>query len=72
VSYQQARIVHTVGERRKIKPSDLDDAHHAAAGPYYDILVTDDRAFGQALDLIPDRPFDRMTSTEFGAGYLRG
>lgn len=70
VSFRQARIVHTVGENRKITPSDLDDAYHAAAGPYYDVLVTDDRAFGYALDEMPDRPFDWMTSEKFSAAYL--
>lgn len=70
VSYQQARIVHTVGQRRRIKPSDLDDAHHAAAGPYYDVLVTDDKDFGRALDIMPNLPFEWMTSAAFTAKYL--
>lgn len=70
VSYRLARIVHTVGEGRRIEQSELDDAHHAAAGPYYDILVTDDRRFREALDLVPDLPFSWMTSADFAAKYL--
>jgi hypothetical protein len=68
--YQQARIVQTLGEGRTIKESDLADAHHAAAGPYYDILVTDDHVFGLALDLVGSRSFRWMTSAEFASKYL--
>lgn len=39
-SYQMARIVLTVGLGRKIRDSDLHDAHHYAMASYADVLVT--------------------------------
>ena len=55
MTFQLATIVFTVGDNRKIEGSDLADAHHAAAGPYYDVLITDDQRFRAALALMPVR-----------------
>lgn len=64
-SYRAARTVYTIGDGRRIKPSDLADAHHAACGAYYDILVTDDAGFIDTLELFgPRLPFTWMRSTE--------
>lgn len=52
VAIRLAKLVHVLGERRKIRDSDLADAHHVACAPYIDLLVTDDRALGQAIDLL--------------------
>lgn len=65
-SYRAARTVFTVGEGRKIKPSDLADAHHVACGAYFDVLVTDDNDLLDALDLLGARlPFTWMRGAEF-------
>lgn len=55
VATRLAKLVHVLGEGRKIRDSDLADAHHVACAPYIDVLVTDDRALGQAIDLLRDR-----------------
>jgi len=60
------RLAMTIGEGRKIDPADLADAQHVACGPYYDTLITDDKALRATLDLVRDRlPFDYMPSHEF-------
>jgi hypothetical protein len=53
MTFQLAKIVFTVGDNRKIRGSDLADAHHAAAGPYYDLMVTDDQLLRAAMALMP-------------------
>jgi hypothetical protein len=60
-----ARLTYTLGEGRKIKASDLADAHHVAAGPYFDVLVTDDKELLLTLELVPNPPFRWMTSAQF-------
>lgn len=72
LAFRQARMVQTIGERRRIQGSDLDDAFHTASGAYFDVLVTDDKAFGSALDAMSDRPFRWMRSRDFSAAYLDG
>jgi hypothetical protein len=62
------RLAMTMGEGRKIEPSDLADAQHVACGPYYDTLVTDDKALRATLDLVRDRlTFVYTSSHEFFA-----
>lgn len=55
VAIRLAKLVHILGEGRKIRDSDLADAHHVACAPYIDLLVTDDRALGQAIDVLGGR-----------------
>ena len=49
-----ARIVLTVGLGRKIRDSDLHDAHHYAMASYADVLVTQDGGFAETVRLIPN------------------
>jgi hypothetical protein len=67
VAVRLARLAQTLGEGQRIKGSDLADAHHVACGPYVEIIVTDDRAFRSALDILR-LPFRAMTSSEFFNG----
>jgi len=64
-SIRLARLTFTLGEGRKIKASDLADAHHVAAGPYFDVLVTDDKELLLTLELLRNPPFQWMTSAQF-------
>ena len=70
-SIRLARLTYTLGEGRKIKASDLADAHHVAAGPYFDVLVTDDKELLLTLELLPSPSFQWMTSAQF-VTYLMG
>lgn len=54
-----------LGENRAIKASDRIDAEHYSASTYADVLVTDDRAFTETCEMIPDRPFRIETFDEF-------
>lgn len=70
VAYRLARVVQTVGERRRIQPSDLADAYHVASGPYADVLVTDDATLRAALGLVPAvLPFAWEPSEQFEAKF---
>ncbi len=40
------------------------DRLHASAGAYYDLLVTEDKPFREALLLVPDVPFEVLTPRE--------
>lgn len=64
-----ARIPATLGEGRKIQPSDLADAHHVASGPYVDLFVTNDRELRRTIELMSCRalPFTCVDPTEFAA-----
>lgn len=69
-AYKLARLVATLGEGRKIKPSDLADAHHVACGAYIDVLVTDDAELRRTLDLIESPlPFRWESSDDFLARF---
>jgi hypothetical protein len=56
-SFRLARVKLNLGEGRSIQRSDYFDAEHYASGAYFDVLVTDDKAFRDTCALIPDRPF---------------
>lgn len=62
-----ARLTRAAGENRTVKASDNHDKLHAAAGAYYDLLVTNDAEFRATLDLIPDRPFAVVTTSELAS-----
>lgn len=64
-SFKLARIKLNLGDRRAIHPSDYVDAEHYACGAYFDVLVTDDRAFRHTADIIPDCPFAIEGHDEF-------
>ena len=53
-SYQMARIVLNVGLGRKVRDSDLHDAHHYAMASYADVLVTQDGGIAETVRLIPN------------------
>jgi hypothetical protein len=55
--FKLARIRLNLVENRAIKPSDYVDAEHYALAPYYDVRVTDDRAFTETIGLLTDCPF---------------
>lgn len=63
-----ARLVATLGEGRRIARSDLADAHIVSSGPYVDVVVTDDKALRDSLEIL-DRPlpFQCETSAKFFA-----
>lgn len=65
VSYKLARIKLNLAENRSIKESDYLDADHYSGGPYYDVLVTDDKALRETCGLIPDTPCALETFDEF-------
>jgi hypothetical protein len=69
-AYQMARVFMNVGLQRKIGPGDLHDAHHYAGACYGDVIVTDDGAFKDTLDIIPNRPIDVMSFNRFAAEVL--
>jgi hypothetical protein len=60
-----AQITRAARDGRAMKDSDLHDRLHASAGAYYDVLVTEDRQFREALRIVPDVPFEVLTSGEF-------
>ncbi len=64
-AYKMARIYLNVGEGRRIQPSDLLDAHHFVGASYAGVLVTDDRAFRETIDVIPGIAFRVLTFPEF-------
>jgi hypothetical protein len=54
-AFLMARIFLNVGLNRRIGDGDLYDAHHYASACYSQLLVTDDGAFRETCDLIPNR-----------------
>lgn len=54
-----------IRDNAKPTESDQHDFWHAAAGAYFDILVTDDRRYQKALASIEWLPFKVMTKEEF-------
>ncbi len=70
MAYRLARVVKTLGDGRRIDPSDLADAQHVSAGAYYDLLVTDDRQLTDTLELSPERfPFRWSDSAGFNMRF---
>lgn len=66
VAARLARIIFVNAERRRINASDLADAHHLAAGPYVDLIVSDDKGMRDAHSLFADRvPFKTLSSMQF-------
>ncbi len=65
VAFKLARIKLNLADSRAIKKSDYLDADHYSSGPYYDALVTDDKAFRETCNLLPDTPFAIETFGEF-------
>ncbi|MBI4932911.1 MAG: hypothetical protein HY828_03470 [Actinobacteria bacterium] len=64
---EAARLTRTAGEGRAVRASDNHDRLHAAAGAYFEVLVTDDDEFRRTLALVPDLPCVVMTPEEFDA-----
>ena len=56
-AYYMARIALNVGQNRRVSGSDVYDQRHYANAAYADLMVTDDRAFVETYNAIPDRPF---------------
>src|SRR5207249_744374 len=44
-AYRMTRMYLNVFHNRRIRPSDVIDAHHFVAGSYSDVIVTDDADF---------------------------
>jgi hypothetical protein len=55
-AFKMARLARSLGEGRAIKRGDYMDAEHAAAGAYFDVLVTDDQELRETCVLL-DPPF---------------
>lgn len=64
-SVTAARATRVAGENRSVKASDNHDRLHAAAGAYFDVLVTDDAEFKETIRLMPDLPFKVCSAEEF-------
>jgi hypothetical protein len=66
VAARLARVILVNAEGRRVNPSDLADAHHLAAGPYVDLIVSDDKGMLDAHALFADRvSFKVLTSKQF-------
>lgn len=55
-----------------VESSDHHDRLHAAAGAYFDFLVTDDKEYRATLGLVPGLPFEIMTPSEFACWLREG
>lgn len=64
-AYFMARIALNVGQNRRVSGSDLYDQSHYANAAYADLMITDDRAFVETYQAIPDRPFALESFREF-------
>lgn len=64
MAYKLARIKRNLGEGRKITTSDYIDAEHYAAGPYVDVLVSDDAEFQRTCNDLPASSFRTHTFAE--------
>ncbi len=64
-AYYMARIALNVGQNRRIAGSDRYDAAHYAGAVYADVMVSDDAAFIETYNAIPDRPFDVESFHDF-------
>lgn len=65
-----AWIKQTVGEGRRIQPSDRYDIDHYANASYVDLMVTNDRRFLGIYAIIPDPPFQVETFQDFVTARL--
>lgn len=68
-AYMMARIVMNIGFNRKIGDGDVHDAHHYASACYADIFVTEDGAFRDTLNIIPNNPVTVLSFDEFAAQF---
>ncbi len=57
MSFKLARIKRNLGDGRTIATSDYIDAEHYAAGPYTDVIVSDDAEFARTCTLLEARAF---------------
>jgi hypothetical protein len=69
-AYRMARIYLNVGENRRIKSSDLLDAHHFVAASYAGRLVTDDRGLRETIESIPDEHLCVLSFRDFVESIL--
>jgi hypothetical protein len=70
-SYYMARIVQNVGNRARIRPSDLFDHYHYSSTVYADLIVTDDGDFTRTEKVLDDK-FPIWTFEELRTALLRG
>lgn len=68
-AYMMARIVMNIGFNRKIGDGDGHDAHHYASACYADVFVTEDGAFRNILDIIPNSPVTVLSFDELAAQF---
>jgi len=68
-AYQMARAVLNIGLNRKIGDGDAHDTHHYASACYADVFVTEDKAFRETLELIPNSPVTVLTFEQFAAQF---
>jgi hypothetical protein len=64
-AYKMARIYLNVGEGRRVRGSDLYDAHHYVAASYADVTVSDDRDLRATCGVIPRQAFRLESFEEF-------
>lgn len=64
VDFRQAKVRLELGERRKILESDAVDADTYGCSPYYDVLVTQDKKFRDAIELVIDDEFELQNFEE--------
>ena len=70
VAFYFAWIKQTVGEGRRIKPSDRYDIDHYVNASYVDLIVTSDGPFSETCGIIPDPPFCIETFQDFATTRL--
>lgn len=58
VDFRQAKILLNLGEGRAVQESDSVDADIYACSPYFDILVTEDQKFREAIDKVVGNRFE--------------
>ena len=69
-AFYLAWLKQTVGESRKIKPSDRYNIDHYVNASYVDLMVTQDGPFQATCGMIPDRPFQIETFQDFATTGL--
>jgi len=68
-AYMMARIVMNIGFNRKIGDGHAHDAHHYASACYADVFVTEDGAFRDTLNIIPNSPVTVLSFDEFAKQF---
>ena len=69
-TFYLAWIKQTVGESRRIEPSDRYDIDHYVHASYVDLMVTNDRRFRDTYAIMPNQPFLIETFQDFVATRL--